>query len=147
MAVTTIQRLQARRDARFHVQLEIDAVGDPPRDAGPVTIRGHVIRVFRGEGRLPSGSPLEVGVLACRGDVHVPPGLAYLSYDALVQARYIEAFLDGEPPHCSVALDECQLVDAPSEVPVMTVAELELIPSANRPRRWWQIWRGPSNTQ
>jgi hypothetical protein len=48
-----------------------------------------------------------------------------MSYASFVKARYIEAYLDGQPPHCEITLDEWMPLDRSSDEPHLTVAELE----------------------
>jgi hypothetical protein len=38
-------------------------------------------------------------------------------YEKLFTAGYIEAFLNGTPPRCEIALDECMILSAPTPRP------------------------------
>ena len=119
---------------------------------GEAQIAGKVVRVFRTNGRLEEGDDIAWAIWVCRpGDE--PTGPAYIYGDDLAQAAFIEAYLRGTPPACELAAYEFTLIDAPTEQPVLSPAELEeLLKNPYRhqetatsaiPNRvkCWQFWR------
>jgi hypothetical protein len=150
MAIPLEGRLHWRRTAPFHVQLELETPDKIQREAGERDIRGRAIRIFRTDGRLTVGDPLKFTIWVCnRGDE--PTGPAYIYLDALTTARYMEVYLCGDPPTCSLAAYEFSIISTPSEVPTLTPRDLEeqLEHFANedatqrrvtRSARWWRFW-------
>jgi hypothetical protein len=148
MAADAAQRLRARRDARFHVQVGLEQVPINVLTPAEVPVEGRVIRIFRGDGRLALGDRVTFTVPVCREGDEAPPGSAYLRYDDLVRATHMEAYLNGQPRHCEVPLDECTILTGPREEPSMTVAELEQLlagrkgtPAVYQAKQWWQFWK------
>lgn len=99
---------RARLNAAHHVQLEISE-----RDGGRLT--GRVVSVFRGP--LQKGALLTLHVSV--RDENAPPivgGTIWTDSQSLARARYLEAFLDGDPP--DIVMDQVKIIEAPSETPV-----------------------------
>lgn len=145
MAVDTRQRLRGRREARFHVQLEI-ARTLPGARHDELIAEGRVVRVFRGDDQLRVGQAVELVVPVFRPGELVAPGKAHLPHEAIAGAAFLEAYLDGDPPRCSITLDEVAVIPAPSSEPVLTPAELEAVLARGEggrssARRWWRFWR------
>jgi hypothetical protein len=138
-------RINARTNAPYHLQFQVDPLSEPSRSPSEVVIRGNVVRTFRSAGRLGSGDKIAFKIWVCEpGDE--PTGPAFVYYDQLMQATYIEAYLYGVPPNCELAAHEFALINAPTEQPGMTVAQLrELVhsrvrskkQSAQQKRSWW----------
>jgi hypothetical protein len=119
-------RLESRRTAPFHVQLELEKTQKIRRVPDDVRIQGRSIRVFRTDGRLAVGDRVEFTLWVCRpGDE--PTGPAYIDYDDFVAASYMEAYLYGDPPACELAAYEFAVIAGPSEAPTLTQHELEAL--------------------
>jgi len=86
-----------------------------------------------------------------------PTGPAFIYYAEYYRARYIEIYLFGQPPKCSLAAYEFEVMDLPTEEPVMNTRQLEelLANSVNTfeparknrigervQKKWWQFWKG-----
>jgi len=116
-------RVGARRDARFHVQVKLtDLPAAPTNDY--VRIGGAVIRVFRGETTLKFGDSVSFTLWVCsRGKE--PTGPAYVYFEDLIGMGNVEAYLTGKPPDCDVVGYEFILLREPSEKPTLTAEDLE----------------------
>jgi hypothetical protein len=149
MAIPIEGRLAARRTATFHIQM---ALTTRTLERGEAEITGNVVRVFRTDGRLVEGNDVTFAIWVCKpGDE--PTGPAYIYGDDLAKAVFMEAYLRGSPPYCELAAYEFTRIDAPTDQPVLTPAELEELlkkpyPSQeavapDRPNqvKWWQFWR------
>jgi hypothetical protein len=144
-------RLGARRYAPFHLQLELAKLPAQQRVPNEIQIEGKVTRVFRGDAKFLGATVLFPLWVCEKGDE--PTGPAFVYYQDLMSARYIEAYLNGSPPQCKLAAYEYVLLPAPSLEPRMSLEELELISRSVtrgagdrfvRPgptRKWWQFWR------
>ena len=149
MATSGAERLAARRDARFHVQVTVGRFPEEIRTPGLVLLRGVVVKVFRSDGGLSIGVGDEVSftVPVCRDGDEVPPGSAHLLREILARTAYLEVYLNGRPPRCEVACDEFESIAAPGDTPAMSPISLGspeeprgVLPSQGK-RRWWQLWR------
>lgn len=120
-----------------------------PKVPSITRVQGRAVRVFRTNGRLAVGDHIAFALWVCRpGDE--PTGPAYIYFDELMRATLIEAYLHGTPPECELAAYEFPVIDAPSELPYLTVGELENLPvrckepeagtgRASRAKSWWQF--------
>jgi hypothetical protein len=146
MAVSLTERLEARRLAPFHVQVELEPWRPLRSKSGLIPIAGRVSRIFKGQGMISVGDRVTLSVKVCRVGEEMPPGAAYLLEDDLRHATYIEVYLDGTPPQYQIVLDECAILAGPLDDAQMTDASVETLletgPSAPRPRarRWWRFW-------
>jgi hypothetical protein len=134
MAIPLEARLKWRRTAPFHVQLEVERPQSNKRVTGDTQIQGRIVRIFRTDGRLAVGDRFAFPLWVCRaGDE--PTGPAYIYYDDFMEASYIEAYLCGNPPECSLAAYEFGVISAPSDKPTLTPRELEeLLEQFDNPR-------------
>jgi hypothetical protein len=145
-------RLQWRKTAPFHVQIELQKSSMQFRVPSPVEIRGRVVRVFRTDGRLAPGDDVTFALWVCRPREE-PTGPAYVYEDDFVQATHMEVYLHGSPPKCELAAYEFTLLNGVSDEPTMSVAQLEeelryrrevfereSLGTSN-PKRWWQFWK------
>jgi hypothetical protein len=126
MAIPLEGRIGVRRDAPLHVQLRLTNKPEKiPEPSDEVSIHGYVVKVFRGENLASVGELITFRLwVVCRpGDI--PTGPAYVYYDALMNARHLEAFLYGASPHCRLGAYEFKLMGEPTQEPTMTVEELE----------------------
>lgn len=151
MAIPLEGRLKVRLTAPFHVQVELEKWQNIQRVAGDIEVRGRVVRVFRTDGRLTVGDPVAFTLWACdAGDE--PTGPAYIYFDDLMPASYVEAYLYGDPPKCDLGAYEFSVIPAPSDEPTLTPRELEgLLAQLVNPRvvaqtvlkatDWWRFWR------
>jgi hypothetical protein len=103
-----IHYTRARAEAAHHVQFEISA-----REGGRVT--GRVVRVFRGPLRKGARLTLHLSVRDPSAPVIVG-GTVWTDPQALAGARYLEAFLDGDPP--DIVMNQVKIIEAPTEAPV-----------------------------
>src|ERR1043166_3370468 len=110
--------VKARFLARFHVQVELEGVPDTPGKRG---VSARVVRVFRGaELRIGDTVNFEIWCARKQREMEdVPIGVGYVDFDALQHARYIEVYLDGEPPDCSVPREQYTIIEIPSDDPVL----------------------------
>jgi hypothetical protein len=109
----------ARLHAAYHVQMELEKVPNKP---GKGQVSGRVVRIFRGTPRLRLGDTVEFEVWAARKQHELQDvliGVAYLEFDALRHARYVEVFLDGEPPNCTVPEAQHKIIESPSDAPAI----------------------------
>ncbi len=115
---------QARRDAEFHVQVQIQNVQDNVQTPGQARVDAKVVRTFRGEPSLKPGDDVRFMVSVLTGNEnleHVPiGGTIWTNYQELQAAEYLEVFLDGLPPECAIALWQQAIIKAPTDSPTMT---------------------------
>jgi hypothetical protein len=143
MSIDIMQRLKARREAQFHVQVELESIPSNILTPSEVSLLGRVIRIFRSDGRLGLRDEVAFTIRVCKTGDEIRPGSSYLLYDELIGATHIEVYLNGNPPHCEIPIDEFMILEAPSAEPRMAVSELEeLIASREGKRKiWWQFWK------
>ena len=111
---------QARHDAAFHVQVELIKLPTGADTPCTITVCARVVEVFRALKSINPGDTVRFGVDVNRRDDEIPAGgTIWIDYDNLSSARFMEVFLDGDPPDCQVALWNCQLIDSPSRKPKM----------------------------
>ena len=119
-------RLKWRQIAPFHVQLQLEKLLSTPRVAGDVQVQGSAVRVFRTDGRLALRDRVGFVIFACNpGDE--PTGPAYIYVDDLTKAQYMEVYLYGDPPECKLAAYEFTVVGGPSDEPLLTPHDLEVL--------------------
>jgi hypothetical protein len=124
MTIPWQSRVAFRRTAPYHVQLELERGTGPLSLPTRVNVQGHVVRAFRTDGRLGPGDPVAFRLWVCQaGDE--PEGPAYIHFEPFSKARYMEAYLSGNPPDCRLAGYELAVIDAPSEQPSMSAEQLE----------------------
>jgi hypothetical protein len=107
MAVPYICHLAARLHARFHVQVELIRSGAAPQTPAAIPTKARVVRVFRGNGAINVGDEIMFSVHVAGRNGEVWEDFCFLPYETYIQATYMEVFLNGEPPRCEVAQDEC----------------------------------------
>jgi hypothetical protein len=151
MAIPLEGRLKARQTAPFHVQLELEQSHDIQSVAGDIQVQGRAVRVFRTDGRLEVGTRVAFALWVC-DPRDEPTGPAYIYFDDFRTAKYMEAYLYGDPPGCKLAGYEFSVIRAPSEQPTLTPRELEelsgqfgnsraVLPKVPKAGRWWHFWR------
>jgi hypothetical protein len=112
---------QAREQATYHVQLAVTRVTPPAKTPGECSVAGEVVRIFRDKsGELRPGTPLAFTV-SCkrRGDATVVGGTLWTDRDALLRAKYLEAFLNRVEGRYEVALWQSRIIEAPTDTPVV----------------------------
>jgi hypothetical protein len=151
MAIPLEGRLKSRQTAPFHIQLELEKSEDFHAVSGDIQVHGRVVRVFRNDSRVAVGDRLGFDLWVCRpGDE--PTGPAYIYYDDLKTASYMEAYLYGDPPECKLAAYEFNVIRTPSDEPTLTPRELEALLEQfgaahavplrkQKETRWWRFWR------
>ena len=111
---------QARHEAAFHVQVELTEIPSPAGTPCEVSVCAKIVQIFRAWNSLRSGDTVKFGVAVNRRGDEIPAGgTLWIDYDNLVSHRFMEVFLDGDPPDCHVPLWNYQLLDSPSEEPKM----------------------------
>jgi len=124
MAISLGGRIQWRMRAPFHVQFHLEKKEEPLRIPSDIFLGGQVVRVFRSDGRLESGDRVRFKIWLCQpGDEQTGP--AFIHHDAYTRARYVEAYLHGQPPDCELAGYEFEVLSAPTDEPTMTVTQLQ----------------------
>lgn len=145
-------RLQWRKVAPFHIQIELQKSSIQFRVPSPVEIPGRVVRAFRTDGRLVPGDHVAFVLWVCRPGEE-PAGRAYVYHDDFIQATHLEVYLHGSSPKCELAAYEFTILNATSDEPTMSVAQLEeelrsegerfergSLRTSNR-KSWWQFWK------
>ena len=124
MTIPLEGRLKGRQTAPFHGQLELEKSEDFDALLGERRIYGRTVRVFRSDGRVSVGDRLGFALWVCHpGDI--PTGPAFIFFDDLKPARYMEAYLYGDPPECELAAYEFTVIRTPSDEPTLTPRQLE----------------------
>ena len=130
MALPGPAYVEARRQARYHVQVELAHAGVVKTPAH-VPVTGHVRRIFRGDDRLGLGDEVHFKVAVCRPGDSLPPGAGpWRHLRDFEAAKYMEVFLDGTPPECQVVLGQCFVIAAPLDTPSMPAPTEEEVAAA-----------------
>ena len=116
MAIAYHYRLEARREARFHVQVQVTRIEPVSHTPAEVPIKARVVRVFRSDSTLRVGDEVMFSMRAYRQDDYVPPGPPFMIYEKLMRGNYMEVYLNGDPPQCRVPWDECVILDRPTRL-------------------------------
>lgn len=127
MAVPWTGRVRARLAARLHVQIRLATIPAVERTPTSVPIVGHVVRVFRGGPAVRVGDEVRFPLFVGRWDDEPMPGLTPMSYESLVKATHLEAYLNGSPPACELALNECIVIDGPTLLARLRASRLEYL--------------------
>lgn len=105
---------EARRSAPSHLQIAVEDVSGPSGGMGDCMVEGEVVRVFKGD--LSSGVKLTFAV-SCYDYGDIPNGATlWTDYDALSEAKYVEAFMSADAPP-RIVLDQVEIVVAPRDTP------------------------------
>ena len=111
---------QARHDAAFHVQVELTEIPSMADTPCEVSVCAKIVQIFRARKSLHSGDTVKFGVAVNRAGDEIPAGgTLWIDYENLASHRFLEVFLDGDPPDCHVPLWNYQLLDSPSPEPKM----------------------------
>jgi hypothetical protein len=112
---------QARTDAMFHVQVRILSVNGPANTPGNCAVTGEIVRIFRDKpGKLKQGKRVAF-TISCRkpADLAVIGGTLWTDYDSLLNAQYLEVFLNSNESGYEVALWQAQIIEKATEQPIM----------------------------
>ena len=90
-------------------------------------VAGQVVRVFRSDGSLSLGQDVTFAVNVCQRGDRIVPGPSFLFYDNFIRASHMEVFLEGSPPKCKVAMDECIVLEAPTTRPQIPASRLKYL--------------------
>jgi hypothetical protein len=141
MALPEFFYVMAQRDADFHLQVEI-IHGSRAEDAD-FGERGHGFfevvastrRIFRGDRTLRLGDEVKFEVYISEEVLYAPMMVVHpRDFD---NAHYMEVFLVGDPPDCSVPYSLNYLIEELTAVPTVKI-RLDLLPPALRePRLKW----------
>ena len=124
MSIPLESRIRLRKEAPFHVQLELTSNSEEIPEMGDARVDGRVVRVFRSDGRLAPGDSVAFKLWMCRRGKE-PTGPAYVYRGDFIQASHMEVYLCGSPPKLGLAAYEFTLLNAPSDKPNMSVGQLE----------------------
>jgi hypothetical protein len=106
--------LNGRQSAENHVQIGISTITPPDGGMGRCLLSGRVVQVFRGS--LVRGQEVTFEV-SCYRFGQLPIGeTLWTDYDALAEARYVEAFMSGFPTP-KIVLDQVEIILQPREWP------------------------------
>jgi hypothetical protein len=122
-AMMTPEEYRAAREAASHwLQLRIDAVKAPRKLPGVCTVRGEIIRVFRGTALTVKTIDLEVECKS-RGQ-RSPPGDEFrVDIEDLLHGRHLEAFVEIREGRYVVAARQIDFVANPGAQPTFTGKE------------------------
>jgi hypothetical protein len=127
----------ARHEARFHVQVRLDAIHASPPGPRFFPVEATVVRVFRGDTVLKPGDPISFDLPVAWPEDEIPAGgVLWQSFAHVSNSSYAEVFLNGDPPRCEIALSQCLTIDAPSDTPHMQGS----FPAINRRHKWYRAW-------
>ncbi|HRK34478.1 MAG TPA: hypothetical protein PLJ47_07765 [Candidatus Hydrogenedentes bacterium] len=111
---------RARHEARFHVQVKFDPAEVSPPGPAFVPLNTTIVRVFRGGDALKPGDRIAFKLpITWPGDDLPCGGVIWKPHTAIKHSGYAEAFLNGNPPDCQLALWQIEMLEAPSDVPRM----------------------------
>lgn len=110
---------RARKKAQLHVQVELDPIQQKVQeDCQEFPITGKIVRIFRGH-RCHVSQIVGFDVAVKVSSEIYLSGILWLSHADLLYMKYMEVYLNGKPPNCSVALYQYELIEAPTEDPVL----------------------------
>jgi len=112
--------LLARHEADHHVVVEVVSTSPPGRTPGLLRVEGRVVELYRTGGTLKPGDTVRFNESVMEPGDEIPcGGTLWKPRESVQGARYIEAFLNGTPPDCGVALWQSEVVPAPRGSPRM----------------------------
>ena len=120
-------QLRARLLARFHVQIEVSFREGEIKTPAEVPVTGKVVRVFRGAIRVGDEITFSVHVMRPGDQDRMWCGPSFLEYETFMHASHIEAFLNGNPPNCELALDEYVVLENPTARPQLSSSRAEYL--------------------
>lgn len=127
----------ARHEARFHVQVRLDAIHAAPPGPRFFPVEATVERVFRGDAVIEPGTRITFDLPIAWPEDEIPAGGVLWHAIAHVRdASYAEVFLNGDPPRCEIASSQCFMIGALSDAPLMRGR----FPIVNRRHRWYRAW-------
>lgn len=110
-----------RNKARFHLKVEVLSVQDvgekQPLVPFNVSIKARVVGIFRGDASLRLGDLVNFNVTAIQPDKS-PDSIVpkTIKYSRLLEAQYMEIFLDGQFPNCYIpVISELSILKEPAE--------------------------------
>jgi hypothetical protein len=110
-----------RNKTRFHLQVEVLSVQDVgvKQHLVPfkVSIKARVVGIFRSDKSLRLGDLVNFNVIAIQPD-ECPDSIVpkTIKYSKLLEAQYMEIFLNGQPPNCYIpSIGELSILKEPAE--------------------------------
>lgn len=112
---------RARQEAAFHVQVRVLSVNGPAKTPGECAITSEVVRIFRDRSGMLKQATRLAFTVSCRksGDEVMVGDALWQDYDRLLRADYIEVFLNKINDGYAVAMWQAQIIDKPTNQPVM----------------------------
>ena len=106
--------LEVRKLARFHLQLTILTVSLPASTPGIARVIAQVETILRGDDSLSRGSHIAIEIGIARKDDPLPesPDMWILA-EKVTPGLWLEAYLNGEPPNCSIVASQVSPIEAP----------------------------------
>ena len=112
---------KARNEAPYHIQVRVLSVNGPARTPGECAITSEVVRIFRDQpGKLKQGLRVAFTV-SCQKpeDRPIVGGTLWTDYESLLNAQYLEVFLNGNERGYEVALWQSKIIEKPTDEPLM----------------------------
>lgn len=117
---------EGRRRARYHLQIQRDAIPEKVLTPGAHSLTGVVVQVFRGDRTIYVGDRVGFNIQVARDSDSLPCGpTIWADLDRLRSCAVVEAFLSGEPPQLALEMNQFELLSESSKRPSMTVADRE----------------------
>ena len=121
MVLASQYYLAARGQAKFHLQVEIESfnIHVTPEH---FPVHAKVRRVFRGKKLIRVGDLIRFSVAVSSPQDLIPAGgILWMRRSSAETARFLEVFLDGDPPELDVRLSQVYCIESISETPQIEV--------------------------
>ena len=117
--------MYGRKTAKFHVQVEIVSLEKPGYFPATIQLEGRLIKIFRdNENQLTIGDTITFPIEVTDEGAFIPEGATlWTYYKNISSARFMEAFLNGEPPDLEIELWQKVIIPSASEKPYMIVKD------------------------
>jgi len=110
---------RAREEATYHIQVRILRMAGPDKTPGECSVVAEVVRIFRDKSAaLTTGTTLDFTVSCSKAGDRVPiGGTLWTDHDRLMQAKFLEVFLNSDGGRYQVALWQSRIIEVPTEQP------------------------------
>ena len=112
---------KARNEALYHIQVRVLSVNGPAKTPGECAVTSEVVRIFRDKpGKLKQAVKVAF-TISCQkpGDGPIVGGTLWTDYESLLNAQYLEVFLNGNGRGYEVALWQSKIIEKPTDEPLM----------------------------